>query len=135
MTSSPTNQKNVHELIAQPQTLLPHPVFKNVSLESFRGVQVCLALATRSPYLASCNKHGTYVHHNPVLVAGLLLCVGKQTQVWFSNSTIRENLPRQNWFKTTIFCTIARIDQVILVLHAVGWALGGPHAVTHKVDI
>ena len=34
----PTNQKNVHELIVYPTTLLPHPVFKKPFPESLQGV-------------------------------------------------------------------------------------------------
>ena len=77
ITSPPTNQKNVHELITHPATLSLSLSLKTFPWKPSGGVRAFWALATWTPCLAPCDKHCPFLHHNLVSVDWLYCMHGR----------------------------------------------------------
>ena len=82
VTSPPTNQKKVMPLATLPQMLplntLPWKPSGNLRF---------LSKSHLYSLLAACNKHCTFLHHNPMSVNWLCCMVDEQTQMWFGNTS------------------------------------------------
>ena len=82
--SPPTNQKNMHELIMHPVTLITYVAFKNPLAESHQGVPAFWESAAHAACLAPC----TFPHHNLVSEDWLCCTWDEETRFQFGNSKI-----------------------------------------------
>jgi len=76
ISASPTNQKNVHELITHPTASLPYP----------SGSSGLLSTSCLDSLLGICNRHYTFLHHNRVSVDWLFY--SQVSGPIFSNRTV-----------------------------------------------
>ena len=84
VTSPSTNQRIVHELITYPRTPVPHLAFKNAFLKPLGSSGFFEHQLPWTPCMY-------FPSPQPIGSRSALLCMGKQTQVWFGNIRSQKN--------------------------------------------